>query len=35
MTGTGMVPPNDFTLQTDDEIRITIDPIGTLINKVS
>jgi 2-dehydro-3-deoxy-D-arabinonate dehydratase len=34
MTGTGIVPPNDFTLQSGDEIRITIDPIGTLINVV-
>lgn len=34
MTGTGIVPPNDFTLQQDDEVRITIQPIGTLINKV-
>jgi len=35
MTGTGIVPSNKFTLQHDDEIRITIPPIGTLINKVS
>lgn len=34
MTGTGIVPLPDFTLQSDDEIRITIEPIGTLINKV-
>jgi 2-dehydro-3-deoxy-D-arabinonate dehydratase len=34
MTGTGMVPPNHFTLQTGDEIDITIDGIGTLRNKV-
>lgn len=34
MTGTGIVPSNDFTLQKDDEIRITINPIGTLINTV-
>ena len=34
MTGTGIVPPNDFTLQKGDEIRITIDSIGTLINTV-
>lgn len=34
MTGTGIVPPNDFTLQKNDEIRITIDSIGTLINTV-
>jgi 2-dehydro-3-deoxy-D-arabinonate dehydratase len=34
MTGTGIVPPNDFTLHPHDEIRITIEPIGTLVNKV-
>jgi 2-dehydro-3-deoxy-D-arabinonate dehydratase len=34
MTGTGIIPPSDFTLQHNDEIRITIDPIGTLINIV-
>lgn len=34
MTGTGIVPPNDFTLQKGDEVRITIDGIGTLVNTV-
>ena len=34
MTGTGIVPGSDFTLQQHDEIRITIAPIGTLINFV-
>jgi Fumarylacetoacetate (FAA) hydrolase family protein len=34
MTGTGIVPGNDFTLQSEDEITITIDHIGTLINTV-
>lgn len=34
MTGTGIVPPNDFTLKSGDEIRITIDHIGTLVNNV-
>jgi 2-dehydro-3-deoxy-D-arabinonate dehydratase len=34
MTGTGVVPPNEFTLQSQDEIRITIEPIGTLTNFV-
>jgi 2-dehydro-3-deoxy-D-arabinonate dehydratase len=34
MTGTGIVPPNDFTLQSADEIIITIEPIGTLWNVV-
>ena len=34
LTGTGVVPPDSFTLQRGDEIRITIEPIGTLQNKV-
>ena len=34
MTGTGIVPGNDFTLQSRDEIKISIDGIGTLVNKV-
>jgi 2-dehydro-3-deoxy-D-arabinonate dehydratase len=34
MTGTGIVPPSSFTLASGDEIRITIDPIGTLVNTV-
>lgn len=34
LTGTGIVPPDEFTLQPGDEIRITIEPIGTLINTV-
>ncbi len=34
MTGTGIVPPNSFTLQSGDEIVITIEPIGTLRNTV-
>ena len=34
MTGTGIVPPDDFTLTSGDEIQITIEPIGTLINTV-
>jgi 2-dehydro-3-deoxy-D-arabinonate dehydratase len=34
-TGTGIVPPDDFTLQAGDEIRIAIAPIGTLVNRVS
>ena len=34
MTGTGIVPTTDFTLQKDDEIQISIDHIGTLINYV-
>lgn len=34
LTGTGIVPGDDFTLQAGDEIRITIEPIGTLRNYV-
>jgi len=34
LTGTGIVPPNEFTLQSGDEVRITIEPIGTLVNRV-
>ena len=34
MTGTGIVPPDAFTLQPGDVIRITIDGIGTLENPV-
>jgi 2-dehydro-3-deoxy-D-arabinonate dehydratase len=34
LTGTGVVPPDAFTLQPGDEIRITIGPIGTLVNTV-
>ncbi len=34
MTGTGIVPDSDFTLQVDDEIAISIDGIGTLTNTV-
>lgn len=35
MTGTGIVPSTSFTLQSDDEIQISIDEIGTLINHVN
>lgn len=34
MTGTGIVPPDEFSLAAGDRIRITIDPIGTLENDV-
>ena len=34
MTGTGIVPSSDFTLKVDDEIRITVENIGTLYNVV-
>ncbi len=35
MTGTGIVPQDDFTLRAGDVIRITIDGIGTLENHVA
>lgn len=34
LTGTGIVPPDSFTLNHGDEVRIKIDGIGTLINFV-
>lgn len=34
MTGTGIVPGHDFTLKSGDEVRITIDHIGMLVNTV-
>lgn len=35
MTGTGIVPPDSFTLRSRDEVRITIEPVGTLINTIA
>ena len=35
MTGTGIVPPNDFTLRSGDIIKISIDGIGELVNTVA
>lgn len=35
MTGTCLVPPNDFTLAVDDLVHISIDGIGSLRNKVA
>jgi len=35
MTGTGIVPPNSFTLKSGDVVSITIENIGTLINTVA
>lgn len=35
MTGTCVVPPNDFTLQVGDIVNITIEGIGTLTNTVA
>ena len=34
LTGTGVVPPDDFTLEEGDRIRIQISGIGTLENTV-
>ena len=35
MTGTCLVPPNDFTLAVDDLVHMSIDGIGSLRNKVA
>jgi 2-dehydro-3-deoxy-D-arabinonate dehydratase len=35
MTGTCLVPPNDFTLQPLDVVEISIDGIGTLTNTIA
>ncbi|MFC3197925.1 fumarylacetoacetate hydrolase family protein [Parapedobacter deserti] len=35
MTGTCLVPPNEFTLQVGDRVDITIGPIGTLSNTIA
>ncbi|HUV14600.1 MAG TPA: 2-hydroxyhepta-2,4-diene-1,7-dioate isomerase, partial [Acidobacteriota bacterium] len=35
MTGTGIVPPSDFTLRSRDLIEIEIEGIGTLSNWVA
>jgi 2-dehydro-3-deoxy-D-arabinonate dehydratase len=34
-TGTGIVPPNDFTLLSGDRVKIAASPIGELINDVA
>lgn len=34
LTGTSIVPPNDFTLEPGDRIEISISSIGTLVNPV-
>jgi 2-dehydro-3-deoxy-D-arabinonate dehydratase len=34
LTGTGIIPPDEFTLQSADLVEITIEPIGTLSNVV-
>ncbi len=34
LTGTGIVPPDDFSLMAGDLVEISIDGIGTLANPV-
>lgn len=34
MTGTGIVPPDEFTLRQGDVVIITMEPVGTLTNTV-
>ena len=34
MTGTGIIPPSEFTLETGDDVEIAIDGIGSLRNPV-
>jgi 2-dehydro-3-deoxy-D-arabinonate dehydratase len=35
LTGTGIVPPDHFSLRSGDEVHISIDGIGTLMNQVA
>jgi 2-dehydro-3-deoxy-D-arabinonate dehydratase len=35
MTGTGVIPPDDFSLRSGDRVEIEIPPIGTLVNQVA
>ncbi len=35
LTGTGIVPPDTFTLKSGDRIAISIEGIGTLVNDVA
>jgi len=35
LTGTGIVPPDEFSLKPGDEVRIDVPPIGTLTNHVA
>ena len=35
LTGTGIVPPDEFSLRAGDSVRITIDGVGTLANAVT
>ena len=34
LTGTGIVPESNFTLEPKDEVEISIDGIGTLVNPI-
>ena len=34
LTGTGIVPPDEFSLEAGDVVHITIDGVGTLTNPV-
>ncbi|MFN8429902.1 MAG: fumarylacetoacetate hydrolase family protein [Spirosomataceae bacterium] len=34
MTGTGIIPPDDFSMISGDTVKITIEKVGTLINTV-
>ncbi len=34
MTGTGVVPPDNFSLENGDSVAITITGIGTLVNSI-
>jgi 2-dehydro-3-deoxy-D-arabinonate dehydratase len=35
LTGTGLVPPNEFSLASGDEVRISIDSLGCLVNHIA
>jgi len=35
LTGTGIIPPDAFTLKSGDQVRISIGGIGTLVNHVA
>ena len=35
MTGTGIIPPQDFTLKENDVVEIEIEKIGILRNKIA
>jgi 2-dehydro-3-deoxy-D-arabinonate dehydratase len=34
LTGTGIVPPDDFSLQAGDQVTVAIDQVGELCNPV-